>query len=358
MSLEKNISYISREYDALSSLFALQSDSTQHFFQQQALHIISILGQNKKRIRFELPEQVCWGNGDMLKIAKGSRRQVTGSILKGTSRQKKRTQLICQLNKLERSSHAGLAVSGKLLRYAIVRTMVYDLLPDGRPVHYQPEANDDIPSIPMGETRSTSQASSRDELKEILDPILEDGKFQIPYIMGAQRFFLLNWVAFGDDDQLLVSSFQEAEALIASLQNAVNLLQDAEAICLSIVADEMYQRKRAGLLGQLVNQGHALARCYTQQIITKIHAGVEKGEFNRGLQLSLPYFEINDLSIHLYPINVIPKGRIMFISEFVVLAMQLTAWKVQQDPQINTSSRRHLLAQLASIENSFNKYLN
>jgi hypothetical protein len=141
------------------------------------------------------------------------------------------------------------------------------------------------------------------------------------------------------------------------LQNAIRILQDAEDICLSIVADENYQRKRAGLLGQLVNQGRALARYYTRQIITRIHARVESGGLNRGLQLSLPYFEINDLSLHLYPIDIIPKGRVMFIPEFVVLAMQLTAWKVQQDPQINTSSRRHLLAQLASIESAFNKYL-
>jgi len=357
MSLERNKSHISREYDALTRLFGLQSDSTKDYFRRQAASIVTLLGQNKSHIQFELPEQVCWGESDMLDIAPVHRKQVTNGRLWGTSHLEMRNQLILQLNRLEKSTHAGLAVSGKLLRYTIVQTIVYALLPDGLPVCYQPEADDDIPSIPVDETSTSSRSTSREEMKEFGDSNQEAIRFQIPYVNGAQRFFVPKWVAFGEEDQMLTASFLEAETFIYSLQNAVRLLQDAEAICNSIVADEAYQRKRAGLLGQLVNQGRALARSYTRQIITRIHAKAETGDLDRGLQISLPYFEINDLAIHLYPVNVIPKGRIKFIPEFLVLAMQQTAWKVQQDPQINTSSRRHLLAQLASIENSFNKYL-
>jgi hypothetical protein len=355
MSLEKNISHISREYEALTCLFDLQPDSTRRFFQEQATQVISELEHNKKRVYFDLPEQVCWGNGDMLDILPAWQRQVTGSHLFGSSTLKNR--LILHLNKLEQSPHAGLAVSGKLMRFAIVHRLVYDLLPDGNPVSYQPEGDDDIPSIPLVDTPSSQRFDSRHPVKEAGTSVLEQTRVQVALDKTAQRFFIPQWVAFGDDDQLLVPSTLEAEVLISSLQNAIRILQDAEDICLSIVADETYQRKRAGLLGQLVNQGRALARYYTRQIITRIHARVESGGLNRGLQLSLPYFEINDLSLHLYPIDIIPKGRVMFIPEFVVLAMQLTAWKVQQDPQINTSSRRHLLAQLASIESAFNKYL-
>jgi len=355
MHIEKNISHISQEYETLKRLFALQSSSTQVFFQQQAVKIISQLGQNKPRIQFDFPEQVSWGNGDMLDIAQVHRKQITRRSMLKSSHMETRTQLIKHLDRLEQSTHACLAVSARLLRYSLAQVLVYDLIPDGDPVCYVPEADDDIPSIPVDGKSSTAHTDGK---KAQLEYSSQPGdNINNSSAQGSRRFFLPQWVALGEDDQLLTANLAEAEAHILSLQKAVECLQDAEAICLSMVADQIYQRKRAGLLGQLVNQGRALARFYTRQIILRLQAKAENGLLNRGMQLNLPYFEINDLSLHFYRIEVIPPGRVVFLAEFVVLAMQKAAWKVRQDPGINASSRRHLLAQLASIENAFNKYL-
>ena len=58
-----------------------------------------------------------------------------------------------------------------------------------------------------------------------------------------------------------------------------------------MVADEDYQRKRYGMLGQLVNQGRALARYETDDIIRTIKERAAQHDLNRGLSLSLPYFD-------------------------------------------------------------------
>lgn len=358
MRLENNSGHITGEYEALTRLFDLQSASTRQFFQEQAARIVSILGQKPHRIQFEFPERVTWGDGDVLEIRTNWRRQVTGNSIFNRFHRENRNMLRHHLNKLEQSTHAGLAVCSKLLGYAIAHYIVYDLLPDGAEVSLQPDGDDEIPSIPMVKPSSNLPKTTRKTYQVADVTVLEPTRVQVPNIPTAHQFFLPQWVAFGEADQLLVASTQEAEDIIRSLQNAVRLLQEAESVCIYIAADETYQRKRAGLLGQLIYQGRALARYHTNQIITRLRARASAGELNRGLQLSLPYFELNDLSLHLYPIKIIPAGHVMFIPEFVVLAMQMTAWKVQQDPKISSSSCRHLLTQIASIENAFNKYTN
>jgi hypothetical protein len=356
MPLEKNTSQIAREFDHLSGLYQAQPTLTQHFLDQQATVIISALEQDKKRIHFQLPDRIILEGGTSLDIPSAARSRTVGSALKRLSRIEKRTQLIQLLNKMETGINLDMAVCGKLFRYALARTMVHHMLPDGRPIRYQPEADDDIPSIPVDEVTPSALLAVTDVVTELNKSKTDSGKLQTPYVAAARRFYLPQWVAFDEKDELLTGSIQQAEAHISSLQNAVHILQDAEAICPCVVVDEAYQRKRAGLLGQLVNQGRALARYYTSQIINKIRVRAETENLNRGLRLSLPYFEIEDLSIHLYPVEIIPDGRIMFVSAFVVRAMRLAEAQVRRDTHIGFSSRRHLLAQLSSIENAFDKH--
>jgi hypothetical protein len=84
-----------------------------------------------------------------------------------------------------------------------------------------------------------------------------------------------------------------------------------------MVADETYQRKRYGMLGQLVNQGRALARYETRQIIATIRRRALTNSLNRGLSLSLPYFDDQTLEMKVYSFQIIPAGRIMFVPAFV-----------------------------------------
>ena len=335
MTLVKSTSQLALEYEHLSRLFATQPGQTQNDLSQQAWSIAAALEQNGRPIRFRLPNRVVLEGGASLSLASAERKL---SVNGGANRSER---LVRYLSDLERSPNPGLAVCGKLMRYALGWHIVYHLIPDGRKVQYLTENGDDIPSIPAGGATETEPFNPGD-----------DG-LHAPYVPAARRFYLPQWVAFGDDDCLLAASLKEAEATIASLEKTVRLMQEAAAICPSLVSDETYQRKRAGLLGQLINQGRALARAYTREIIERIHVRAAAGTLNRGLSLSLPYFDDDALTLRTYPVNIIPDGRIMFIAAFVVRAMRIAKAQVVSDTHLNSSTRRHLLAQLTSIESAF-----
>jgi hypothetical protein len=141
------------------------------------------------------------------------------------------------------------------------------------------------------------------------------------------------------------------------MQRFVDVLHFSVAIAAYIVADDEYQQKRYGMLGQMVNQGRALARYQTLQIIQTIKRRAKANDLNRGLSLSLPYFDDQDLEMKLYRFEVIPSGRIMFVPAFVVRAARMEQAKVVQDTRLNYSTRQHLLAELRILEKAFDTTL-
>jgi hypothetical protein len=146
---------------------------------------------------------------------------------------------------------------------------------------------------------------------------------------------------------------EEAQAHIASMQRFVSVLHSAIALASYIVADEEYQKKRYGILGQLVNQGRALTRFQTRKIIDRIKARAAAHDLNRGLSLSLPYFDDQELKINTSRFEVIPAGRIMFVPAFVVRASLEEQAKIAQDTRLNTSTRKHVLQELKMLEEAF-----
>jgi len=120
-----------------------------------------------------------------------------------------------------------------------------------------------------------------------------------------------------------------------------------------MVACEDYQRKRYGILGQLINQGRALARYKTAEIIREIKRRADTGNLNRGLSVSMPYFDDQNLIMVELRFDVIPSGRIMFVPAFVVRAARSEQAKVAQDTRLNSSTRKHLLEQLRALEAAF-----
>jgi hypothetical protein len=115
---------------------------------------------------------------------------------------------------------------------------------------------------------------------------------------------------------------EEAEAHIKSMQRFMEVLFLAVALTPYISADEEYSKKRYGMLGQLVNQGRALAIYKSKAIIERIKTRAASGNLNRGLSLSLPYFDDQELRVDTTNIEVIPAGRIMFVPAFVVRAVR------------------------------------
>ena len=175
----------------------------------------------------------------------------------------------------------------------------------------------------------------------------------MPFVPAARRFYLPQWVAFDDNGKILVGSVKEAEAHLASMQRYIEILHTASFFAAYIIADEDYQKKRYGMLGQLINQGRALARYKTLEIIHTIKERAASGSLNRGLSLSLPYFDDQELRIDTVRFEVIPAGRIMFVPAFVVRAAHEEQAKVAQDTRLSPSTRKYVIAELRLLDEAF-----
>ena len=74
---------------------------------------------------------------------------------------------------------------------------------------------------------------------------------------------------------------------------------------------------------------------------------------NRGLSLSLPYFDDRALEMKLYEFDVIPPGRTMFVPAFVALAAAREQEKIEQDAALDPSTRMHLLEEIKTLQRAF-----
>jgi hypothetical protein len=150
-----------------------------------------------------------------------------------------------------------------------------------------------------------------------------------------------------------LNNITEAEAHLASMQRYVHVLHLAVGLAPYMVTDEIYSQKRYGILGQLVNQGRAIARFETRTIIKTIQKRASANDLNRGLSISLPYFDDQTLEMKIHQFDVIPAGRIMFLPGFVVLAARREQAKVAQDTRLDRATRKHLLLELQMLEVAF-----
>ena len=199
------------------------------------------------------------GQNGTITIPEAQRQNVVGGFLQRDVRE----LLTRRLNELERSADQAIAVSAGLLRYATAMHMVHNLLPAGRTVTYRPDDDEQIPTIPVEDNALESA------ITQASDAIVEDGNngdrgdLQTPFVPAARKFFLPQWVAFDDQGKLLVGSVKEAEAHVQSMQRYVMILHRALSLAPYMSASEEYQHKRYGILGQLINQGRALANFKT-----------------------------------------------------------------------------------------------
>jgi hypothetical protein len=105
--------------------------------------------------------------------------------------------------------------------------------------------------------------------------------------------------------------------------------------------------------GQLLDQGRALAKHLTAEIIEKIQRRAQANNLNRGLSLSLPYFDDQDLVMKTRDFVVIPAGRIGFDRRFVVGAALEEQARVARDTCLSPSTRHFLSMQLSMFERAF-----
>jgi hypothetical protein len=357
------VSLLRQEYDQNWSLLNVQPQILQRFIQQQAHKISEALLQHSTQVRFSLPDRITVLDeqgkaGATLTIPAEFREQMAGGVIDRLTRTDARATLVQRLAELEQNENQAIALSGKLIRFSTAYYMVHNLLPEGRDVRYIAAEGEEIPSIPFIESREVKSA-----ITAATDAIAEEGQVEagrgellVPYAPAARHFYLPQWVAFDETNQLLVGSLPEAEAHVASTQRFVSILHQAVGLAPFMVADEVYQRKRSGILGQLVNQGRALANYQVGEIISTIQQRALVNDLNRGLSLSLPYFDDQDLIIRNHDFEVIPAGRIMFVPAFVVRAAEMEQAKVAQDTRLSPSTRRHLLSLLSMLEKAFQNW--
>lgn len=357
---DNTTSRLRQEYQAYQNLFQAQPVLVQQFLGIQAASLAEAVIQGLYQVHFSLPEHIACvqtseGSVEVENVPAGNRQHVVGGRLVRVTHPDLDTALRQRLSELERSSNQAVSVGAILLQYAIAIHMIYHMLPAGRSVIYASVDGDDIPNQPVERDFDPGSAITAQigvQVKEILAGE-QGGEVLVPYVEAARHFYLPQWVAFDCQGHLLLGSVREAEANIASMQHYLAILNTAIMIAPYMIADEIWQQKRYGMLGQLVNQGRALAQFQSYQIIQTIQRRVAEHKLDRGLRLSLPYFNDQTLTMDEYNFVVIPAGRIMFVPAFVVLAVQQQGAKVAQDIQFSRSTRKHLLSQLSKLEQAF-----
>jgi hypothetical protein len=315
------------------------------------------LRKNQVQAVFTLPDKVVLeGKGTQLvSLPTDQREQEIGSVINRLRRTDLRFILRQRLAELIGSPEPTVSVAARLFRHATAMTMVHTTLPSGRNVKYKTPIGEEIPSIPTetGSDRESAITQSSDAIVEEGKEKGNRGEYQVPFVPAARKFFLPQWVAIDETGKLLVHSTNEAEAQMASMQSFLSVLHGAVSLAPYMIEDPVYQQKRYGMLGQLVNQGRALALYETQEIIKIIKTRAAASDLNRGLSLSLPFFDDQLLEMRTHDFEVIPAGRIMFIPAFMVRASREEQAKVAQDTRFSPSTRKYLLAELYILETAF-----
>ena len=352
------IDRLREEYEQQQSIFNAQPLIVQRFLETQARQIAEAYVERARRLRFILPDRVVTkarGQADPARVVEGERQQFVGGLRDRFEGKDVHLLLRQRLAELDQSSDEAVAVSSGLIRFSVATHMVNNMLPSGRSVSYVAAEGEDTPSIPVSDGMEPESA-----ITASTDAIVEEGKVEegrgdllVPYVPAARRFYLPQWVPFDEHDRLLVNSVSEAEADIKSMQGFMNVLFAARSLAPFVIADQEYQSKHYGMLGQLINQGRALARYMTADIIRTVKMRAQAQSLNRGLSLRLPYFDDQDLAVETHNFVVIPAGRIMFVPAFVVRAAREEQAKVAEDTRFSASTRKHLLVELHMLEEAF-----
>ena len=353
---------ITSEYEVISQLFSVQKSVVKHYINTSSQKIALDLIDGKTWIMLKLPDQINtdpspqgWPKSS--KIPEDIRIITIGSKLSFLEHRKIKDELNSHLWKLEHSPNKSIAICAALYRFSISLNIIENILPDGR-LGFQPAGLDDSlssqPSI-LG-NRKSSLTSIDDAVYGFDSDDSSRGELQVPFVPDAQNFFLPQWVSFDSKGNLLTKDTSAAEANFHSLQKYFTTLNISSSLAPYMILNPVYQHKRNGIISQLINQGRALAKHINANIILRIINRTNQGTLNRGLSVSLPYFDDQEMTITYRKIQVIPAGRILFIPAFIGRAVNLEVAKVWQDTRLGLSTKLHLIEQLETLGNSFTTF--
>jgi len=312
---EHHQALLREEYQMQEAHFQAQPTRVQRMLELQANLISKALVERQSPLLFTLPDQVNCdvnerdGRG-LMQVPQNLREQKVGRLWDLL----KSTDLNGRLKELETSQEPTISACGRLVRHAVARHMVYRMLPVAQRIGNQ-----------------------------------------TPIPACALDFYMPQWVAFDVHDNLLVNSLDEAKNCIAAMQRYLSILKMAEWLAPYIIEDKEFQRKQHSMQAQLIDQGQALARHITGELIRRIRQRVAENSLNRGFSLSLPYFDDQVLEIRMLEFEVIPPGRVMFVPSFVVVAAHLKQLEVAHSPDLSPLTRDHLLGELKTLEEAFDQ---
>lgn len=310
-TIEKPTLELNKELAKLQALFQAQAEPLQRFLEEQGRRLAEAVSRGQRTAMFQLPEEITLSANDNekrtpLPIRPGIRRQWVGRPRTPWQTDNLCTHLNKRFDRLERNPDPAISASAALIRYVTAETLV---------------------KMALNEEARMKTNSAK--------PNLADSK---------------------EHELMFVETLQQGEENIAKLRERMNLLNAAALLAPYIVVHEGFRRKYADLHDQLLQQGRSLALRQTCQIIERIHQRAARNSLNRGLSLSLPYFDGLTLTLRHYRFEVIPRGRIMFVPAFVVLAARREQENVAHQAQMDSSTRAHLLAELKMLEQAFLTY--
>jgi hypothetical protein len=293
------------------SAFQEQTTAVQDLFHAQAVSISGALLADRDRVAFTLPARVVYRIGQdagpvELEIPSEYAAQTIALFPGRLGTKDIRGKFRRRLSQLEQSTYHGVAYAAGLLRFVTASYLIERL-----------EQNH----------RSAAGGS------------VEPAVFP-------------EWIAF-EQHRLVVPTEADAEARIAGMQRYLAALSLAISLAPYFYTDDAFQAKRNGALVQLINQSRSMAAYQVGQIIEKIQHWSAEHRLDRGLRLSVPYFDDAALDLKLRTVDVIPVGRTRFVPAFLVLAMQRERVRVEEDPSLAIATRVHLLELLATIEQAF-----
>jgi hypothetical protein len=358
-AIDNMVSQFRQEFLSCQALYKIQPDNVHSFLEIQATKLAESIIQGLPQISFSLPDRVMNKiDGEItknLEVPADCRVYTIGGRMDRLFHPDHLALLRSQFVKLEHSVDLAISTSAVLLRYSLVSHMVHTILPAASNIQYTSNDGEEIPDVSMSGLTLAPLAASGIFFDTTTDAenMVDSNEQLDPYVEARRRFYIPKWVCFDNEGHLLAGSVNEAEAVIVMMQRYGSILQYAVSIAPYVVADEVYQQKHYGILRQLVNQGRAFAYYQVREIINTIKDRAVTHELDRGLRLSIPYFNDRSLQIDHYDFNVIPSGRVMFVPAFVVLAVRAQAARVAQDMRLSQSTRRQILMEFGMFEKAF-----
>lgn len=100
-------------------------------------------------------------------------------------------------------------------------------------------------------------------------------------------------------------------------------------------------------------QGRELARLQVQEMIRKVQTRAREHRLDRGLTVSLPYFDDGAQELRWRELVIIPRGRIPFVPAFVVLAARQEIEHVLAEAGLSEATQAHLVELLQALAGAF-----